>query len=160
MARTRGRGLGRVNKLTFQVKMVDSPVRVMWVLGDLPHLENSIASSFTLVRCQITSLYHNICQYHFFCTYLLFTLLVHWEISDWTLLSVFNKVTDLISMLFRLSSTRVECSFKTSLPEVGPPTADLVFIGTFGVAQVESEVCCAPHVDQTLSVCGGKYVMI
>ena len=63
-------------------------------------------------------------------------------------------------MLFRLSSTCVECSFKTSLPEVGPPTADLVFIGTFGVAQVESEVRGAPHVDQTLSVCGGEYVMV
>ena len=63
-------------------------------------------------------------------------------------------------MLFRLSSTCVECSFKRSLPEVGPPTADLVFIGTFGVAQVESEVRGTPHVDQTLSVCGGEYVRI
>ena len=104
--------------------------------------------------------YHNISQYHLFSTHFLFRFLVHWEISDWTLLSVFNKVTYLISMLFRLSSTCVECSFKTSLPEVGPPTADLVFIGTFGVAQVESEVGCTPHVDQTLSVCGGEYVMI
>ena len=64
MARTWGRGLERVNKLTFQVKMFDTPVRVMWVLGDLPHLENSIASSFTLVSCQITLLHHNIFQYN------------------------------------------------------------------------------------------------
>ena len=43
-----------------------------------------------------------------------------------------------------------------SSPEVGSLAADLILLWALRVTQVKCEVVRTPHVNQTLSICGGK----